>query len=168
MKSTIAFAGSNSSKSINHQIITYVASLTANTTTIKLTDYEAPIYSTDLEEASGIPSGIVALNKKIATADRLIISVAEHNGNLTAFFKNIIDWLSRNDRDFLKGKEIILFSSSPGPGGAASALATAEKTLPYFGATIKNTLSIGNFYQVFEDGKINDTSILEQIKAALL
>ena len=151
MKNTIAFAGSNSSKSINHQVVTYVASLVENATTIKLTDYEAPIYSSDIEEESGIPEGIIALNEKLASAERLIISVAEHNGNISAFFKNTIDWLSRNNREFLKGKEIILFSSSPGPGGASSALATTEKTLPYFGATIKSTLNIGNFYQVFEN-----------------
>lgn len=167
MKNTIAFAGSNSSKSINHQIVTFVASFTENTEVIKLSDYNAPIYSSDIEEQSGIPQGIVDLNNKLAKAERLIISVAEHNGNLTAFFKNTIDWLSRNDREFLKEKEIVLLSSSPGPGGAASALATAEKTLPYFGATIKSTLSIGNFYQVFEDGKINDETILSQIKASL-
>ncbi len=167
MKNTIAFAGSNSSKSINHQVVTFVASLTENTEVIKLNSFKAPIYSSDIEEQSGIPQGIEDLNNKLAKADRLIISVAEHNGNLTAFFKNTLDWLSRNDREFLKDKEIVLLSSSPGPGGAASALATAEKTLPYFGATIKSTLSIGNFYQVFEDGKINDETIVSQIKASL-
>ena len=167
MKNTIAFAGSNSSKSINHQVVSYVATLNENTEVIKLTDYETPIYSSDIEEESGIPEGIVSLNNKLATADRLIISVAEHNGNLTAFFKNIIDWLSRNDRDFLKDKEVILLSSSPGPGGASSALAATEKLLPYFGASIKTSISIGNFYQVFENGKINDPTINEQIKNSL-
>lgn len=167
MKNTIAFAGSNSSKSINHQIVSFVASLTEQTNVLKLTDFEAPIYSSDIEEESGIPKGIVALNEQISSADRLIISVSEHNGNLSAFFKNTIDWLSRNDRDFLKGKEVILLSCSPGPGGASSALAIAEKTLPYFGATIKSKLSIGNFYQIFENGKINDANTIEEIKKCL-
>lgn len=167
MKKTIAFSGSNSSKSINHQVVNYVATLNENTEVIKLTDYEAPIYSSDIEEQNGIPEGVVLLNNKLATADQFIISVAEHNGNLTAFFKNMVDWLSRNDREFLKGKEIILLSSSPGPGGASSALATAEKTLPYFGASIKASISVPNFYKVFENGKISDETILTQIKNSL-
>lgn len=164
MKNTIAFAGSNSSKSINHQIVSYLATLNEKTEVIKLADYETPIYSSDIEEESGIPEGIVSLNNKLATADQLIISVAEHNGNLTAFFKNIVDWLSRNNREFLKDKEIVLLSSSPGPAGASSALAIAEKTLPYFGASIKTSISIPNFYQIFEDGKIKDESIVQQIQ----
>jgi len=112
MKKTIAFAGSNSSISINHQIVSYVATLSENTEVIRLTNYETPIYSYDIEKENGVPVGIIDLNNKLATADRLIISVAEHNGNLTAFFKNIIDWLSRNDKNFLNNKDIILLSCS--------------------------------------------------------
>ncbi len=162
---TIAFAGSNSSKSINHQLVEYVSTLGKDIEVIKLTDYVSPIYSIDIEENEGIPSNIQSLNEKLQTADRLIISVAEHNGNLTAFFKNMIDWLSRNNREFLKDKEVIVLSSSPGQGGAASALQSAEKTLPYFGAKVTQTLSIGNFYKVFSDGKIIDAEIEKNIKA---
>lgn len=167
MKKTIAFAGSNSSISINHQIISYVATLSENIEVIKLTAYEAPIYSYDLEEQNGIPTSIINLNKKLATFDRLIISVAEHNGNLTAFFKNTVDWLSRNNKDFLKGKEIVLLSCSPGKAGASSALAIAEKMLPRFGATITAAISIANFEEVFKDEKLTNKAVVKQIKDSL-
>ena len=153
---TIAFAGSNSKNSINHQLVTYVASLVKNSEVIKLSDYEIPMYGIDLEEANGIPKGVKALNKKLAEADQFIISVAEHNGNMTAFLKSNLDWLSRNDREFLKDKKIVLLSTSPGGRGGASALEATQKILPYFGGEVISTLSIGRFYDVFKDGEITD------------
>ena len=74
----LAFAGSNSSKSINHQLVTYVASLLNNSEVIKLTNYNFPMYSMDIEENKGIPEGVKNLDLKLATSDKLIISVAEH------------------------------------------------------------------------------------------
>jgi chromate reductase, NAD(P)H dehydrogenase (quinone) len=167
MKKTIAFAGSNSSISINHQIVSYVATLSENTEVIRLTNYETPIYSYDIEKENGVPVGIIDLNNKLATADRLIISVAEHNGNLTAFFKNIIDWLSRNDKNFLNNKDIILLSCSPGAKGAASSLAIATNMLPRFGAIITASISIANFEEVFKAGRLIDEKLIAKIKDSL-
>lgn len=160
---TIAFAGSNSSTSINLQLVSYVAEITENTEVIKLTDFSAPMYSEDLEKERGIPKSIKDLDEKLAQADKLIISVGEHNGNISAFFKNILDWLSRNNRGFLIDKKVMLLSTSPGAGGAKSALAVTEKTLPYFGATVSNTFSVSSFYDNFKDGKIADPKINEEL-----
>eukprot|EP01029_Cantina_marsupialis_P028307 TRINITY_DN7759_c0_g1_i1.p3 TRINITY_DN7759_c0_g1~~TRINITY_DN7759_c0_g1_i1.p3 ORF type:complete len:117 (+),score=12.29 TRINITY_DN7759_c0_g1_i1:37-387(+) len=79
MKKIIAFAGSNSSNSINQQLVNYIATLTDQVELIKLTDYDAPIYNIDLETQDGIPDSINRLAEKLAKADQLIISVAEHN-----------------------------------------------------------------------------------------
>ncbi len=143
---TLAFAGSNSSQSINHQLISYVASLYESAETIKLTDYPLPIYGIDLQNDKGIPENVNALNARITSADHLIISVCEHNGSMSAFFKNALDWLSREDKSFLNDKKVTLLSTSPGAAGAASALAQTQKMLPYFGAKVISATSIGNFY----------------------
>lgn len=164
----IAFAGSNSSKSINHQLVTYAASLADNSEVIKLSDYEIPMYNIDTEEKEGMPEGVVLLDKKIAEADRLIISVAEHNGNITAFFKNILDWLSRNNRFFLEGKKIVVLSTSPGRGGAASALQTTVITLPFFKGEVSGTFSLASFNHTFIDGKIVDEEKDEELKGLIL
>lgn len=164
MRKTLAFAASNSSNSINHQLINYFATLTDELNVIKLTDYEAPMYNMDTELESGIPINIKTLSDEIAQAGQLIISVAEHNGNVSAFFKNTIDWLSRNNNQFLKDKEVILFSTSPGKRGASSALKITETMLPFFGATIKSTTSIGSFYDVFKEGKIVDEKVNNELK----
>lgn len=160
----IAFAGSNSSTSINQHLVNYVAQITDNVEVIKLTDYSVPMYSEDYEKEHGIPTSIQSLDKKLSQADKFIISVNEHNGNLSAFFKNILDWLSRNNRAFLTNKKVILLSTSPGAGGAKSALAIAEKTLPYFGASIVNTLSIGSFYDVFKEGQLIDEELNKELQ----
>ncbi|WP_369048267.1 NADPH-dependent FMN reductase [Tenacibaculum sp. UWU-22] len=160
---TIAFAGSNSSTSINQQLIEYAVELINNVELIKLTDYKTVIYSEDTEKESGIPEAIKQLNTKLSEADKLIISVNEHNGNISAFFKNILDWLSRNKRSFLADKKVLLLSTSPGANGAKSALAIAEKTLPYFGATILNTFSLPSFYDNFKDGKIVNEEANQQL-----
>lgn len=160
---TIAFSGSNSSKSINQQLVTYVASLINNSEVINLIDYDIPMYNIDIEENQGVPEDVKSLANKLATADNLIISVSEHNGNISAFFKNILDWLSRNNRSFLENKNIVILSSSPGKGGATSALKVTEKTIPYFSGNVVATLSIGSFYDNFKDGKIVNTEINQDL-----
>ena len=57
MKKVIAFAGSNSKDSINHELVTAVASNmeACEIAIIRLTNYDIPLYSEDLEKESGIP-----------------------------------------------------------------------------------------------------------------
>ncbi len=161
----IAFAGSNSGKSINRQLIDYVVENFAESAEIiTLTDYEVPIYKADLEVEEGIPEATKQLEKKLQPADKLIISVAENNGNLTAFFKNQLDWLSRHNRGFFKGKEILLLSTSPGPGGGANALAVAEKTLPFFAGKVVGKFSVKTFLKAFKDKKLIDQEIHDQLQ----
>ena len=109
MKKILAFAGSNSSVSINHKLAAYAASQvsTQHADVISLRDFEMPIYSHDYEESHSVPDNTKKLNEEISKYDGLIISVNEHNGGLSAFFKNCMDWLSRNDRNFLVGKKVI-------------------------------------------------------------
>lgn len=167
MKKIIAFAGTNHSKSINHQLLQYVAELCPQVEVFRLTDYSAPMYSPELEEEGGIPEIIVQLEKKLAEADEIIISCAEYNGNQTPFFKNILDWLSRYKREFLGGKRILLTSASPGPTGGMHSLKSTQTMLPFFGATIIGAFSLGNFDQTFVDGTIVDESLDLQLKEVL-
>ena len=49
MKTVLAFSGSNSSSSINKQLVSYAGSLLSDVhlTILDLNDFEMPIYSTD-------------------------------------------------------------------------------------------------------------------------
>lgn len=169
MKKIILFAGSNSSKSINQQLIRYTATLIdgQSAEVIDLRDYDTPIYSSDIESESGIPDSITAFKSLIEGADAFVISLAEHNGNTTAFFKNMMDWLSRAEMKAFGGKPVLLMSSSPGKGGAQSALASGKKALGYMAANIEYTYSLGGFYDKFDSASLILTDAEEQEKLKL-
>jgi len=170
MKNILAFAGSNSSTSINFKFVSYVSSLIDDhqVELINLKDFDIPMYSADAEENHGIPESITKINEHIQNADALLISVNEHNGGLSAFFKNCMDWLSRNDRDFLKDKKLCILSTSPGRGGAQMANDYVVEILPRFGAEIVSNFSLASFGHHFsEDKGITDDTQQKDFKVAL-
>ena len=160
MSVILATAGSNSSTSINFSLIQHTASRISDRPVecIELAGYDFPMYSEDLEKAEGIPETIQELKTRIRDAGSLILSVNEHNGNPSAFFKNILDWLSRDERRFLDGIPVLLMSASGGKRGAASSRAVVEQMLTRFGAEIVATFSLHNFYESFDaESGITDT-----------
>lgn len=166
MKKIILFAGSNSSKSINQQLVNYTAGTidAHQTEVIDLRKYDAPIYSSDIEAETGIPESILAFKSLLESGDGFVISLAEHNGNMTAFFKNIMDWLSRAEMKAFADKPVLLMSSSPGGGGAQSALAITKKIMGYMGAKIDYTYSLGSFYDKFNSETLQLSDSEEQNK----
>lgn len=153
MKKILCFAGSNSSKSINHKLVSFAASqiVGSNVQIIKLTDFDLPIFSEDIEREKGYSVDLKMLYNKIREADALVISVNEHNGMVSAFFKNVMDWLSRLDRIFFEGKKILLMSTSNGKRGAASALEYTKNILPRFGGKVVESFSIPSFSENFSE-----------------
>ncbi len=171
MKKILAFAGSNSSTSINHQLVSYVASTIKDhdVSVIKLTDYPLPIYSEDWEKEKGFPSELSSLLEKIKEADGLLISVGEHNSGISAFFKNITDWLSRIDRNYGEGKKALIFSASPGGRGGLSANQYISGALPRTGAEVMGSVTFPSFYKNYsvEESKIVDGELSETVSKAL-
>ncbi|MFD0860892.1 NADPH-dependent FMN reductase [Sungkyunkwania multivorans] len=169
MSNILAFAASNSSTSINHQLVSYVTSLIKDhhVQVIKMTDFPFPMYSADIEKKEGFSNSMVELNKDIKKMDALIISVNEHNGGLSAYAKNLLDWFSRLDRQFLSGKKVFLLGASTGRGGAVSAITQAESILPRFGAEIMDTFSLPSFSHNFSNGKITDEESVIELKERL-
>jgi len=153
MKKILAFAGSKSSTSINQQFITHIANRINGheIKIIKLLDYDIPMFSVDKQNNNGFPVDIQVLKNLIDEHDALMISVNEHNGTISAFFKNILDWLSRLDRNFLANKKILLVSTSPGARGAASSLEYTKGILPRFGGQIIDSFSFPSFNDNFEN-----------------
>jgi len=152
MKKIIAFAGSNSRDSINHLLIGAITREISNCEIkiVKLSDYTIPMYSIDLENEVGIPIDVQLLKNEIEKSQGIIISVNEHNGSISAFFKNILDWLSRADRNYLEGKKVLLSSTSPGARGAKTALEYAKMSLPRFGADVVESFSFPSFQENFD------------------
>ncbi|MDX1761960.1 MAG: NADPH-dependent FMN reductase [Christiangramia sp.] len=156
MKKILAFAGSNSSTSINQQLLNNVVSRIQGheIKEIKLTDYPLPIFSVDIEKNEGFPINATILKNLILESDALVIAVNEHNGGPSAFFKNVIDWLSRVNRNFLEGKKILLISTSPGKRGAKSSLEYSKNVFGRFGGNVIESFSFPSFKDNFLDGKV--------------
>lgn len=154
MKKILAFAGSSSPTSINHQLILNVTGRMAadEVEVLNLHEVDFPMYSI-VREKEGIPQNVKFLYEKILEHSALIISVNEYNANVSGFFKNILDWLSRVERKFLQDKKILLMSTSPGQRGGASALEYCKKQFPRFGGEVVESFSLPQFYENFDSEK---------------
>lgn len=158
MKKIIAFSGSNSSQSIHQAFIHYAVGLIdceeIEIEVLDLRDFDAPIYGIDLEQRSGIPNQIQKLKDKLDSAHAYIIASPEYNGMMPAFFKNIIDWLSRIDQKIFNNKDVVLLSASPGANGGATNLSHLASVMPHWGGRLVGKLSVGSFNQFLDHGKL--------------
>ena len=152
MAKILAFAGSNSSTSINYKLVLYTAQLIENheVQALNMAHYPFPMFSEDREKKEGYSNSMVELKNGIQGSDALVLSVNEHNSNPSAFFKNVLDWLSRVDRKFIEGKKVLLMSTSPGKRGGIGALEVAQAMLSRFGAEVIATFSLPSFNENFE------------------
>ena len=165
MKANIlAIGGSNSRNSINKILASYASSRieNANVLIADLNDFELPLYSSDIEKASGIPENAVKFMELIKSADGIVLSLAEHNGAFSVAFKNIFDWMSRIDKNVWQNKPMLLMATSPGSRGGANVLRITRELLPYFGGNIVADFSLPSFYENFShDGlknlRLNDS-----------
>jgi len=167
----LAFAASSSRHSINKKLVTYAASLVAGADVeiLDLNDYELPLFSVDKEMDLGQPQLAQDFLAKIAGADALMISFAEHNSSYAAAYKNLFDWCSRiNNKPFM-GKPMVLLSTSPGARGGASVLAAALASAPRFNGDVKASLSIPSFGDSFDvtQGKIIQEELATQLQTAV-
>ena len=169
MKKILAFSGSFSSESINHQLIGYATGMLsdASVTVIRLSDFDAPIYSKELEKTSGIPSGIVALRALFTEADAFLISTPEYNSSIPAGLKNTLDWISRMEGSIFQDKPVLLMAASPGGRGGQGVLSHLTAVLPFWGAKTVNTFSLPRFAENFSDGRITDTELDASLRSSI-
>ena len=164
----IAFAGSNSKKSINKKLATYAASLfeNAEVEVLDLNDFQIPIFSVDIEAEIGPHPLAKAFLEKIYQTDVLVVSLAENNGNYAVAFKNIFDWCSRINGKIFQEKPMLLMATSPGARGGATVLEIAKNAFPRFGAFIKATFLLPSFNDNFdfEKGEISNKELDLQLK----
>ncbi len=167
----IAFAASNSRHSINGKLVRYACSLIedAEIEIVDINDFEMPIYSIDVEEASGIPEAAVRFLSKLASADALLVSFAEHNGLYTAAYKSLFDWASRADRYVYQHKPMVIMATSPGGRGGSNVLGIAAAAIPRFGGTVLATVSIPKFYENFnvDKNELTNPDQIDMMKTAL-
>jgi NAD(P)H-dependent FMN reductase len=165
----LAFGATSSRQSINKQLAGYAASLVegAEVELLDLNEFEMPLYSQDKEQEIGQPAQAQQFLDKIAQADAVIISFAEHNGSYAVAYKNIFDWASRINMKVFQNKPMLMLATSPGPGGASSVLAAAVNSAPFFDGDVKGSLSVPSFFDNFdgENQKLTHSELNEQLIA---
>ena len=151
-KKIIAFGASSSKQSINKQLATFAANQFQNASVeiLDLNDYEMPIFSIDKEKENGIHPLAQEFYSKLGSADLILISFAEHNGNYSSAFKNILDWTSRINAKTFQEKPMLLLATSPGARGGSSVLDIATKRFPSQGGIVKGSFSLPSFYENFD------------------
>jgi NAD(P)H-dependent FMN reductase len=94
----LAFSGSTRTKSLNQRLADLAAEAAreagADVMSIRLRDFDLPIYDGDLEERA-FPSGANALRELFIEYDGFLIATPEYNGSISGSLKNAIDWASR-------------------------------------------------------------------------
>ncbi len=170
----LAFAASNSRKSINRVLVEYAASRlqsrflsSAEVEFLDLNDYEMPIYSVDRENADGIHRLARAFFAKIGGADAVIVSFAEYNGFVTAAWKNIHDWMSRIEMRVWQDKPVVLLAATPGPRAGANVLGTQEFTAPFFGMDIIGKHGVGKWGEAWDGERLIREDDITELDAIL-
>ncbi|MBT8326769.1 MAG: NAD(P)H-dependent oxidoreductase [Bacteroidia bacterium] len=168
-KKILAFGASNSSTSINRQLASFAANQIqdAEVTLLDLNDYEMPIYGIDKEKATGIPEKAIAFKQLIKDSDALVISFAEHNGAYSAAFKNILDWISRIEKDVWANNPMLLLATSPGARGGSTVLEIATNKFKFMNQNSIETFSLPSFNDNFKENTITDDSLATQFNQVL-
>lgn len=94
----LAFSGSTRRGSLNQALVDLAAAGArakgAEVTSIRLTDFDLPLYHGDLEPDS-FPAAALELQMLLRSHHGFLIATPEHNGTISALLKNAIDWGSR-------------------------------------------------------------------------
>ena len=154
-KKVLVFAGSNHSTSINHTLAQAAAKLLENAdiTIVRLTDFELPIFSEDLEKDSGIPKNAQKFYDLVKAHDGFIIALPEYNGSMSAVFKNTIDWISRIEWPLFDDKPVLLLSTSFGKRGGKTNVEHLQNLMPYWKAAVTGVYSLGQFGEHYDTEK---------------
>lgn len=168
----IAFGASPSKKSINKRLATYASSLfeNAEVEVLDLNAYQMPIFSVDVEEYIGKHPLAQMFLDKIASADILVVSLAENNGNYSAAFKNVFDWCTRIQKRVFQDKPMLLMATSTGANGAAIVLGIAKNAFPFYGGNVKATFSLPSFDANFDSEKeeISNVELRKELQKLII
>ena len=120
-----------------------------------------------MQNKIGIPEAAHYFFGQIKNADAIVLSVAEHNGNVTSAFKNLWDWTSRIEQKLWMNKPLFLASTSPGGRGAKSAFDIMQNLLPHYGGNVVASLTLPLFNDNLQGDTIIDSAKQSQLLGQL-
>ena len=163
----LGLAGSLRRDSINRRLLAEAARHAAPGVALRVHDGVAtvPLFNEDLEIGPfKAPESVVRLRQDIERADGLIIATPEYNHSMPGVLKNLIDWLSRGERDVLSDKPVAIFGATQGQWGTRLAQAALRQTLTACGALIMPApqLFLRKGEDLFDaDGRLSDQHAID-------
>ena len=97
----------------------------------------------------------------------MLVSFAEHNGFVTAAWKNIYDWMSRIDAKVWQDKPIVLLAATPGPRAGGNVLRSQAFTAPYFGMDLRGSYGVGLWAEAWDGTELTKAEDIAGLDAAL-
>lgn len=170
----LAFAASLRRGSLNRKLVTLAAeearSAGAEVDLADFREFDLPVYDGDLDAASGLPPGGVALRRRIEAADALVIAAPEYNFSIAAPLKNAIDWVSRARPMPWRGKSVLLMSASPSPMGGIRGLWQTRIPLEGCGALVfPDMFALPHADAAFDEaGRLRDPAVAERLQRQVI
>ena len=123
---------------LSNQISEVCSDLKIGSSVISLEDYELPLYTPTIEEATGVPEQAHKLADQLKKASAFIFCAPEYNGIVPPIFNNAIAWVSRTDegdwRSAFNGKFSVTATHSG--GGGTKVLNTMRVQLEHLGSIV--------------------------------
>lgn len=170
----LAIGGSMRLDSFNKKLVKIAAegarAAGVEVTYLDLADFRLPLYDGDLEAKEGLPPKAKELKEIFIAHKGFLFSSPEYNSSISGVFKNVIDWVSRPEKDdplslvAFRGKTAALMSASPGELGGLRGLVHLRAMLNnIFVLVLPEQLTIPKAHEAFDDqGRLKDSSRQEK------
>lgn len=123
-----------------------------------MSDFDAPSFDGDAEEADGLPAGAQRFGERLEAANGFVIASPEYNASMPGVLKNAIDWVSRARPQPFNERHGLLVSASPSMVGGNRGLWALRVPLEHLGARIyPDMFSLAQAHNAFDDtGQLAD------------
>lgn len=179
MKKILMIVGSLRKGSFNKQLAEHIVNLMGDRAEVSFLEYsDMPFMNQDIEFPT--PEPIARVREKIVAADGLWFVVPEHNNNMPAVVKNLIDWLSRpfEENNPQAGKasadKKVTISGIGGANKTAGSRTNLSNLCSFVGMEVidKNGCGISYDENTFKTGKIevseeDNVMLAEQVERFL-
>ena len=168
----LALSGSLKADSLNQRLVKAAAQIAAEqgaeVNLIALRDYPLPLFNEEIEpEENPILNDLRGL---FAAADGLLIASPEYNGSLTPALKNVIDWVSRPNKNTgytprYAQQTAAIIATSPGGLGGLRGLTHVREILTNLGTlVVPSQVAVPNAYEAFdENGKLVNSAMQDRL-----